>query len=58
MSKRLYIHTNTAPPTGYTRSPNKTGLDLRKLDAVLEVMVAIRLAQPWETDRLARGDSL
>jgi sugar diacid utilization regulator len=44
MSKRLYIHTNTAPPTGYTRSPNKTGLDLRKLDAVLEVMVAIRLA--------------
>jgi hypothetical protein len=47
MSKRLYIHTNTAaPPTGYTRSPNKTGLDLRKLDAVLEVMVAIRLGQP------------
>ncbi len=45
MSKRLYIHTNTAHHR-LNRIAEQTGLDLRKLDDVLELLVAIRLAQP------------
>ncbi len=45
MSKRLYIHTNTAHHR-LRKLAEQTGVDLRKLDDVLELVVAIRLAQP------------
>lgn len=45
MSKRLYIHANTAHHRLH-KIAEQTGLDLRKLDDVLELVVAIRLAQP------------
>lgn len=45
MSKRLYIHANTAHHRLH-KITEQTGLDLRKLDDVLELVVAIRLAQP------------
>lgn len=45
MSKRLYIHSNTAHYR-LNRIAEQTALDLRKLDDVLGLVVAIRLAQP------------
>jgi sugar diacid utilization regulator len=45
MSERLYIHTNTAHYR-LNRIAEQTGRDLRKLADVLELMIAIRLAQP------------
>jgi sugar diacid utilization regulator len=45
MSKRLYIHTNTAHHR-LRKIAEQTGLDLRKLNDVLELVVATRLAQP------------
>lgn len=45
MSKRLYIHTNTAHHR-LRKIAELTEVDLRKLDDVLELVVAIRLAQP------------
>lgn len=45
MSQRLYIHANTAHYR-INRIAEQTGLDLRKLDDVLELLVAIRLARP------------
>ena len=45
MSKRLYIHANTAHHRLH-KIAEQTGVDLRKLDDVLELVVAIRLAQP------------
>lgn len=44
-SKRLYVHANTAHHR-LNRIAEETGLDLRRLDDVLELLVAIRLAQP------------
>ena len=45
MSKRLFIHANTAHHR-LQKIADQTGLDLRKLDDVLSLVVAIRLAQP------------
>jgi sugar diacid utilization regulator len=45
MSKRLYIHSNTAHYR-LNRIAEQTGLDLRRLEDVLGLVVAIRLAQP------------
>jgi sugar diacid utilization regulator len=45
MSKRLYIHSNTAHYR-LNRIAEQTGLDLRKIDDVLGLVVAIRLARP------------
>lgn len=45
MSRRLYVHANTAHHR-LNRISEQTGLDLRRLDDVLELVVAIRLAQP------------
>ena len=45
MSKRLFIHTNTAHHRLH-KIAEQTNLDLRKLEDVLELVVAIRLAQP------------
>ena len=45
MSKRLFIHSNTAHYR-LNRIAEQTGLDLRKLDDVMGMVVAIRLAQP------------
>lgn len=45
MSKRLHIHSNTAHYR-LNRIAEQTGLDLRKLDDVLALVVAIRLGQP------------
>jgi len=45
MSQRLYIHSNTAHYRLH-RIADQTGLDLRKLGDVVELVVAIRLAQP------------
>jgi sugar diacid utilization regulator len=45
MSKRLHIHTNTAHHRLH-RIADQTRFDLRKLDDVLELVVAIRLARP------------
>lgn len=45
MSKRLYIHTNTAHHR-LRKIAELTEVDLRKLEDVLELVVAIRLAQP------------
>lgn len=45
MSKRLFIHANTAHHR-LQKIADNTGLDLRKLDDVLSLVVAIRLAQP------------
>jgi sugar diacid utilization regulator len=45
MSERLYIHSNTAHHR-LNRIAEQTGLDLRKLEDVLDLVVAIRLAQP------------
>jgi sugar diacid utilization regulator len=45
MSKRLYIHANTAHHR-LQKVADQTGLDLRKLDDVLSLLVAIRLARP------------
>jgi sugar diacid utilization regulator len=45
MSKRLYIHTNTAHHR-LRKIAEQTGLDLRKLNDMLELVVATRLAQP------------
>jgi sugar diacid utilization regulator len=45
MSKRLFIHANTAHHRLH-RIAEQTDLDLRNLEDVLELVVAIRLAQP------------
>jgi sugar diacid utilization regulator len=45
VSERLYIHANTAHHR-LNRIAEQTGLDLRRLDDVLDLVVAIRLAQP------------
>lgn len=45
MSKTLHIHTNTAHHR-LNKISDQTHLDLRKLDDVLQLVVAIRLAQP------------
>jgi len=45
LSKKLYIHTNTAHHR-LNRIAEQTGLDLRKLEDVLELVVAVRLARP------------
>ncbi len=45
MSKRLHIHANTAHHR-LNKISEQTGLDLRKLDDVLQLVVASRLAQP------------
>jgi sugar diacid utilization regulator len=45
MSKRLHIHANTAHHR-LNKIAEHTGLDLRKLDDVLQLVVASRLAQP------------
>jgi sugar diacid utilization regulator len=45
MSRRLYIHSNTAHHRLH-RISEQTGLDLRKLGDVLSLVVAIRLARP------------
>ncbi|HSR23761.1 MAG TPA: helix-turn-helix domain-containing protein [Candidatus Eisenbacteria bacterium] len=45
MSRRLYIHSNTAHHRLH-RIAEQTGLDLRKLGDVLSLVVAVRLARP------------
>jgi sugar diacid utilization regulator len=45
MSKRLHIHANTAHHR-LQKIAEQTQLDLRRLDDVLQLVVAIRLAQP------------
>jgi sugar diacid utilization regulator len=45
MSKRLHIHANTAHHR-LNKIAEQAGLDLRRLRDVLELVVAIRLAQP------------
>jgi DNA-binding PucR family transcriptional regulator len=45
MSKRLHIHANTAHHR-LNKISEQTGLDLRKLDDVLQLVVASRLAKP------------
>ena len=45
MSKSLHIHANTAHHR-LNKIAEQTGLDLRKLDDVLQLVVATRLAQP------------
>lgn len=45
LSRRLYIHANTAH-NRLNKIAELTGLDLRKLENVLEVLVAVRLADP------------
>jgi hypothetical protein len=45
LSERLRVHTNTAHYR-LNRISEQTGYDLRKLDCVLELVIAIRLAQP------------
>lgn len=45
MSKQLHIHANTAHHR-LNKIAEQTGLDLRELDDVLQLVVAIRLAQP------------
>jgi hypothetical protein len=45
MGKRLHIHANTAHHR-LNKIAEQTKLDLRKLDDVLQLVVAIRLAQP------------
>jgi hypothetical protein len=45
LSERLYVHTNTAHYR-LNRIAEQTGRDLRKLTHVLELVLAIRLAQP------------
>lgn len=45
MSKQLHIHANTAHHR-LNKIAEQTGLDLGKLDDVLEVVVTIRLAKP------------
>jgi DNA-binding PucR family transcriptional regulator len=45
MSKRLHIHANTAHHR-LNKISEQTGLDLRKLDDVLQLVVASRLARP------------
>jgi sugar diacid utilization regulator len=45
MSRRLHIHANTAHHR-LNKIAEQTGLDLRKLDDVLQMVVASRLAQP------------
>ncbi|HEX3826566.1 MAG TPA: helix-turn-helix domain-containing protein [Sporichthyaceae bacterium] len=45
LSERLRVHTNTAHYR-LNRISEQTGYDLRKLDCVLELVIATRLAQP------------
>ena len=45
MSKRLHIHANTAHHR-LNKISEQTALDLRKLDDVLQLVVASRLARP------------
>jgi sugar diacid utilization regulator len=45
LSERIYVHTNTAHYR-LNRIAEQTGRDLRKVSDVLELLVAIRLAQP------------
>jgi hypothetical protein len=45
LSRRIHVHTNTAHYR-LNRIAEQTGRDLRKLSDVLELVIAIRLAQP------------
>jgi sugar diacid utilization regulator len=45
LSKRIYVHANTAHYR-LNRVAEQTGRDLRKISDVLELVIAIRLAQP------------
>ena len=56
MSKFLHIHANAAHHR-LNKIAEQTGLDLRKLDDVLQLVVATRLAQPIGDRPRVRGPS-